>query len=456
MRNPDYLCGMYAVIDVETTGLKPKTENITEIAIILTDGKTIEKEWHSLINPQRLIPAQITRLTGITNDMVAEAPKFYEVARQIVLLTEGRTFIAHNASFDYNFIKEEFKRLGYDFRRNKKCTVQLSRRIFPGQPSYSLGKLCRNFDIQNDARHRAKGDALATTYLFHRILEKQNIGKNEAQPMYIPPAMNKSDFDEIPENTGVYYFYDENNRIIYIGKSLNIKERVKSHFNSAEEREQKIKTKTARIDFTLTGSELLALLLESDEIKKHTPVFNRRQRRQTYNYGLFSYYDDDGYLRLETGRITQEKEPHTTFSTKQEAKEHLRARVEQFFLCQKLSGLYKSTGACFHYQVHQCLGACISKEKPETYNIRVKEMLKNYDLQYHNHIIVDEGRTPEENSIVVLLNGKYRGFGFVSKDQQRSHSHILDYIDYHEDNKDVRQIIRSYLKKNKQVKIIDL
>ncbi|MGM0613893.1 MAG: exonuclease domain-containing protein, partial [Bacteroidota bacterium] len=147
---------------------------------------------------------------------------------------------------------------------------------------------------------------------------------------------------------------------------------------------------------------------------------------------------------------------HTTFSTKQEAKEHLRARVEQFFLCQKLSGLYKSMGACFHYQVHQCLGACIGKEKPETYNIRVKEMLKNYDLQYHNHIIVDEGRTREENSIVVLLNGKYRGFGFVSKDQQLSHSHILDYIDYHEDNKDVRQIIRSFLKKNKQVKIIDL
>ncbi|MFW6020314.1 MAG: exonuclease domain-containing protein [Bacteroidales bacterium] len=456
MPDTDYLCPMYAVIDVETTGLKPKVEKITEIAVILTDGKTIEKEWHSLVNPQRLIPAQITRLTGITNDMVAEAPKFYEIAKQIVLLTEGRTFVAHNASFDYNFIKEEFRRLGYDFRRNKKCTVQLSRRLFPKQPSYSLGKLCRSFDIKINARHRAKGDALATTFLFHRILEIQHNEMNDVQPLYIPPAMNKGDFELLPEKTGVYYFYDENNRIIYIGKSLNIKERVKSHFSSADEREQKIKAKTNRIDYKLTGSELLALLLESDEIKKHTPVFNRRQRRQTYNYGLFSYYDDDGYLQLETGRISQGKSPHTTFSTKQEAKEHLRSRVEEFFLCQKLSGLYKSEGACFHYQVHQCLGACIGEEKPETYNMRVNEMLKNYDLQYYNHIIVDEGRSPEEYSIVVLMNGKYRGFGFVPKDKQILRSQILDYVDYHEENKDVRQIIRSYLKKNNQLKIIDL
>jgi DNA polymerase-3 subunit epsilon len=447
---------MYAVIDVETTGLKPSKEKITEIAIILTDGKTIEKEWHTLLNPERLIPAQITRLTGITNAMVTDAPKFYEVAREIVLMTQGRTFVAHNASFDYNFIKEEFKRLGYDFRRNKKCTVQLSRRAFPGQSSYSLGKLCKAFGIANNARHRAAGDALATVELLHRILEAQNGSGKADVPMYLPPAMDKETFNKLPQKTGVYYFVDDRNRIIYIGKSLKIRERVMSHFVSSEEREQKMKLQTHRIDVELTGSELVALLLESDEIKKHKPVFNRKQRRKSFNYGLFSYYDENGYLHLEAASIKQDREPHTTFSTSREAKEHLHAMVEKFFLCQKLSGLYKSQGSCFQYQVHQCLGACIGEEQPDTYNKRVLEMLKNYELQHTNHLIIDKGRTQEEYSIVLIKNNKYRGFGFVDKNQQLHPGNVEDYIQAFDDNKDVRQIIRSYLKHKKPIRILEL
>lgn len=447
---------MYAVIDVETTGLKPSKEKITEIAIILTDGRTIEKEWHTLLNPERLIPAQITRLTGITNAMVTDAPRFCEVAKEIVLMTEGRTFVAHNASFDYNFIKEEFKRLGYDFRRNKKCTVQLSRRAFPGQSSYSLGKLCKAFGIANNARHRAAGDALATTELFHRILEAQNSSDKPAVPMYLPPAMDMETFAKLPQKTGVYYFVDEKDRIIYIGKSLNIKERVMSHFVSAEEREQKMKLQTHRIDYELTGSELVALLLESDEIKKHKPIFNRKQRRKSFNYGLFSYYDENGYLQLQAGSIRQEREPHTTFSTAREAKEHLHAMVEKYFLCQKLSGLYKSQGSCFQYQVHQCLGACIGQEQPDTYNKRVLEMLKNYELQHTNHLIIDKGRSKQEYSIVLIKNNKYRGFGFVDRNQQLHQGNVQDFIQAYDDNKDVRQIIRTYLKYKKAQKIIEL
>ncbi len=452
----DYLCSMYAVIDVETTGLKPSREKITEIAIILTDGKEIQREWHTLLNPGRPIPAQITRLTGITNNMVADAPSFAEVAQEIISITEGRTFVAHNASFDYNFIREEFRRVGIDFRRNKKCTVQLSRRVFPGQKSYGLGKLCHVFGIENDARHRASGDAMATVQLFQRILNRQKETNQVMLPMYLPPAMDKKTFDALPEKTGVYYFIDENDRIIYVGKSLNIKERVKSHFASPDEREQKMKTITCRIDYELTGSELVALLLESDEIKKHRPVFNRRQRRQSFNFGLFSYPDEDGYLRLETGRINSETEPHTTFSTARAAKEHLRAVVEKYFLCQKLSGLYKTEGACFHFQVHQCLGACIKKEEPDTYNRRVREMLKAYELEHNNHLIVDVGRNEQENSLVLIYKGKYRGFGFVDSSVKVNRENMMDFITSFEDNKDIRQIIRSHLRHRKVVKVVDL
>ncbi len=447
---------MYAVIDVETTGLKPSREKITEIAIILTDGKEIQGEWHTLLNPGRPIPAQITRITGITNTMVADAPCFNEVAKKILKITEGRTFVAHNASFDYNFIREEFRRVGMDFRRNKKCTVQLSRRVFPGQKSYGLGKLCHVLGIENGARHRASGDAMATAHLFHLILSRQQKTNQVMLPMYLPPAMDKSTFDALPEKTGVYYFIDENDRIIYVGKSLNIKERVKSHFSSSDEREQKMKTITCRIEYELTGSELVALLLESDEIKKHRPVFNRRQRRQSFNYGIFSYYDEDGYLRLETGRITKEKEPHTCFATSKAAKEHLRVVVEKYFLCQKLSGLYKTSGTCFQYQVHQCLGACIKKEEPETYNRRVKEMLKAYELEHNNHLIIDAGRHEQENSLVLICNGKYRGFGFVDSSVQINRHNMLDFITSYEDNKDIRQIIRSHLRHRQVMKVVDL
>lgn len=447
---------MYAVIDVETTGLKPAREKITEIAVVLTDGYTIEREWHTLLNPERPIPAQITRMTGITNEMVADAPRFYEIARELVLMTEGRTFVAHNVNFDYNFVRQEFNRLGYDYRRRKKCTVQWSRRLFPGYKSYGLGKLSHALGIENNARHRAAGDAKATAELLHKIILKQDTDKQEIPPAYLPPAMDMKTFQALPAKTGVYYFLDEKQRILYVGKSLNIKERVKSHFASPEEREQKMKLQTAHVGYEITGSELVALLLESHEIKKHTPVFNRQQRRNTYNYGLFSYYDEKGYLHLQTAKITGSHEPHTTFSTAREAKEHLRNRVEQYFLCQKLSGLYKSRGACFQYQVHQCLGACIGEESPDTYNKRVEEMLKNYDLQYSDLMIIDPGRNEQEYSLVVVRNNTFLGFGYFDKHQEVSRENMLDLITEYDDNKDVRRIIRTYIKQNKPLKVVDL
>lgn len=163
---------MYAVIDIETSGGRAQVDKITEIAIYIHDGEKIVDEFSTLINPETYIPPFITRLTGINNEMVTSAPKFYEVAKRIVLMTEGHLFVAHNASFDYRFIQEEFKRLGYNYQRQTMCTVQMSRKIIPGMDSYSLGNLCQNLGITINNRHRAAGDALATTKLLELLIEK--------------------------------------------------------------------------------------------------------------------------------------------------------------------------------------------------------------------------------------------------------------------------------------------
>jgi len=163
---------MYAVVDIETSGGRAQIDRITEIAIYIHDGEKIVEEFSTLINPETFIPPFITRLTGINNDMVATAPKFYEVAKKIVLMTEGRLFVAHNAPFDYRFIQEEFKRLGYNYQRQTMCTVRMSRKIIPGMGSYSLGNLCQTLGITINNRHRAAGDALATTKLLELLLLK--------------------------------------------------------------------------------------------------------------------------------------------------------------------------------------------------------------------------------------------------------------------------------------------
>ena len=221
---------MYAIIDIETTGLSPAIEKITEIAIYLHDGEKITDSYSTLINPERRISPYITQLTGITNEMVEDAPKFWEIAKDIITLTENRTFVAHNASFDYNFIRSEFKSLGYNFSRDRLCTVKLSRKIIPGFKSYSLGNLCNSLHIIVNDRHRAMGDAFATVKLFELLLTKdKSLGKKTNTKFY---NIEASKIASLPEEAGVYYFYNQQGDIIYIGKSKDIRARVFSHFNN--------------------------------------------------------------------------------------------------------------------------------------------------------------------------------------------------------------------------------
>jgi DNA polymerase-3 subunit epsilon len=457
---------LYAIVDIETTGGSPKTEKITEIAIYHFDGNKVTDEFISLVNPERNIPYYITALTGISNEMVENAPKFYEIAKQIVNFTEGKILVAHNASFDYKFIMSEFKSLGYEFKRENICTLRLSRKLLPGHRSYSLGNLCQDLKIDISGRHRAAGDALATVKLLELLLDRsRETGQQDILQASVSrtlnslhPDLDEDHIDALPEQTGVYYFHNDQQQVIYIGKSNNIRKRVMSHLsNNSSRRAIEMKENIAGISFELTGSELIALLIESSEIKKHAPRYNRAQKRKTMHYGLYSRKDEQGYYRLEIDRTVNRinQAPETCFVNKAEAIGILTKMIERHWLCQKLCGMYDTDGSCFHYEIRQCNGACIGKEAPDVYNKRVMKALSAFYYKHKNLLIIDRGRTESERSVVQLENGKYVGFGFLNTEESYLQlEDIVNCIKIYEDNRDIQQIIRTYLNKHDVEKII--
>jgi DNA polymerase-3 subunit epsilon len=448
---------LYAVIDVETTGLSPNTEKITEIAIYIHDGEQVVDEFSTLVNPEKNIPFQITRLTGINNKMVRDAPKFYEIAKKIVEFTEGKIFVGHNVSFDYNFVRSEFKSLGYDYNRKTLCTVKLARKLIPGRRSYGLGKLCKELDIQVSDRHRAHGDALATAKVLELLLSIDHTAADKTLRGY-NSNLSKSLIQELPTEAGVYYFYNSNKELIYVGKSINIHDRVLSHLsNNLTRKAIEMKDAIADVDYKITGSELVALLLESHEIKAHKPIFNRAQRRTLYNYGLYKFKDNNGYLQLNILKLIDGATPLTSYTSKNEAKQHLYSLVEEYQLCQKLCSLYESEGACFHHQIHQCMGACIQEESAAEYNKRVKDAIRSYQFKNDSFFLIDKGRNEDEKSVIKVEKGKYLGFGFFPVNgDQIDIENLNDHIQKYKDNKDVQQIIRSYLRRNPVEAVINI
>ena len=454
---------MYAIIDVETTGGSPVSEKLTEIAVFLHDGERIVDEFTTLINPEKKIPYHITSLTGITNAMVADAPKFYEVARKVVELTENSIFVAHNVSFDYEFIRNEFKRLGFNYTREKLCTVQLSRRLIPGLPSYSLGRICNYLDIQIQGRHRAAGDAYATVKLFEHLLELSRSGKEQYPDLsgidkkLLHPNLDPESIHSLPDEAGTYYFFNDKEELIYIGKSKNIHSRVLSHFRNFSSRKSiEMLNNIAGVDYELTGSELIALLKESHEIKKERPVYNRAQRRSVSMYGLYHYLDNQGYQRLIIEKNDRRQDiPLITFSGLKAGKRYLNEVIGEFELCQKLGGVYPAGGSCFSYEIGSCRGACIGKEAPVSYNQRVDKLIARFQFKHSSFYILEEGRTPEELAVVKIDCGKYIGYGYTDSNLAgNSIGQLNACISSYEDNRDVQQIIRSYLHTHHSLKMI--
>jgi DNA polymerase III subunit epsilon len=458
---------IYAIIDIETTGGKADSDKITEIAIMLHDGSKVIDTFETLVNPERSIPYYITQVTGITDNMVADAPKFYEVAKQIVKMTEGAIFVAHNVRFDYSFIQEEFKRLGFTYVRKQLCTVRLSREAFPGLRSYALGNLITHFKIKVADRHRAMADVKATAQIFEKILSKEN--NVEAADAFInkglkenqlPNGITLEKLHQLPESCGVYYFHDKEGNVIYVGKSINIQKRIFEHFKDKTAKGDKLQQYVFDISYEETGSELIALLFEDAEIKKIKPVINKAQRKTYFPYCIYSFVDEKGYIRFHAVKnvaaIRKKNVILYEFEKLVEAKSYLKNLAKRHELCDKLMEVQNTEGPCFNHQIGICKGACCDKEDINTYNERASLAKDNLNSAFEeDFFILDKGRSHDEIAIILVQNGYYYGYGYVDS----SAANMEDYreaVKKYTRHADTHHIIKKFIKSNEKIKIIKI
>ncbi|WP_281637821.1 exonuclease domain-containing protein [Flavobacterium marginilacus] len=452
---------MYAILDIETTGGQFNEEGITEIAIYKYDGHEIVDQFISLINPEIPIQPFVIKLTGINNEMLRGAPKFFEVAKRIIEMTNDCVLVAHNASFDYRILRTEFRRLGYDFNIKTLCTVELSQRLMPEQPSHSLGKLVRALGIPMADRHRASGDAMATVKLFKMLLDKdlektitKELIKFEVIKGVSPRLLDI--IESLPSKTGIYYIHREDGSIIFIGQSKNIKKRVNQHFTGITSSAKKIQAEVFTVTFEETGSELIALLKASEEIKKNSPIYNRMSRKKMLNWAIYTEKDSDGYLNLKLQKADGRKKEITAFSSQQEAKSALSRITAGYQLCPKLTGLSDSKTPCPQNENNPCDGACSKKITSEEYNDRVQVFIDKNLFDNKNMIIIDRGRKTGEHSAILIENGIYKGYAFYDLNYQINTPDILKNILIPTpNNKNTRNYIQEYLRKNRVQKIIN-
>lgn len=301
---------MYAIIDIETTGGKFNEEGITEVAIYKFDGQNIVDQFISLVNPERPIQPFVVNLTGITDKMVQTAPKFHEVAKRIVEITQDCVFIAHNTTFDYRIIRTEFSRLGYDYFRETLCTVELSKELIPEMPSYSLGKLCKSLGIPMSSRHRASGDAMATVKLFKLLLDKdidKKITKSSikilADKEVVLPSKILDHIEKTPKETGLFFIHNKAGDVLYVGKHKNIQKGINQLFLRTSKKIKALLKLTYSITTEETGNELLADLKFIDANLKLKPKFNTKRRKNIPTV----VFNNDNMLLIDKGRHSNEK-----------------------------------------------------------------------------------------------------------------------------------------------------
>lgn len=411
---------MYAIVDIETTGGHASANGITEIAICIHDGKKVVKRFQSLVNPHREIPIYISALTGITNEMVQQAPPFEDVAADVYHLIHGKIFVAHNVNFDYSFVRYHLSAAGYDLQCNKLCTVRLGRKIMPGLPSYSLGRLCRHLGIDNESRHRAAGDAEATAELFTLLLNSDSDGhiknalKQNSKEQLLPPNLPKKDVDQLPYTPGVYYFHDQKGKVIYVGKAKNLKKRVSSHFtgnNSGLQRQEFLRN-IHQVSYQICGTELIAFVLEAIEIKRLWPKYNRSLKRFENAYCLYAFEDQRGYLRLAVDKHRKYSDPIYTCHSLLEGYNLLNKLIETFSLCPKLCFIQKNNNPCAGALGVSC--ACEGIEPVDDYNRKVNNAIDELKQALPTYAIRDEGRTGDEHSCILVEKGQFYGMGYVS------------------------------------------
>jgi len=459
---------LYAIVDIETTGGMAKRDRITEVAVVLHDGEKEVDRFESLLDPERSIPYNITQITGITNEMVLGKPKFFEIAKRLVEITEGAVFVAHNVRFDYTFIRREFERLGYTFTRRQLCTVRLTRKAFPGLRSYSLGALINHFGITFTQRHRAMADVEATVEVFENILQKDeqqeqidmlvNEGIKESK---LPANISLDQLHELPEAVGVYYFHDVEGKIVYVGKSINIKKRVMSHFAKTTRKAERLVQYVDDISYEITGSEIVALLLESYEIKEKHPHINRAQRARTFPWVIYKYEDEDGYRRLAFDKVSAKEKKDLdvlrSYPNQASAKNALAFLVEEYELCKKLAGVEATTTPCFNYHLSKCQGACIGQEPADVYNDRLEDALAYLHHDFlTDFLLLDPGRTNQEYAVVLVEGGQYRGFGYCDRNEAQDVETLKDCVKPYPHNPEVFNLIRHYVLRENMERVIPL
>lgn len=440
----------YAIVDIETTGGNASGSRITEIAIIIHDGKKIVERWETLVNPQKEIPPAIFALTGITNEMVSTAPIFDLISDKVLELLKDRVFVAHNVNFDYSFIRNELELAGFKWTARKLCTVRAARKIKPGLPSYSLGRLCNSLDIPLENAHRAGGDANATAILFSRLLEWDDANvietmiKKTATDQRLPPHLPPTDFDTLPEKTGVYYFYDQFKKVIYVGKAVNIKKRVTSHFSghNINSQRQNFLRDIHGISFEVCATELIALLLECTEIKKLWPTYNRALKRFEFNYGLYEYEARSGYRYLAVGKLSKGQSCIESFNSLHTAINVLMQLKEQFTIDNRFC----------NFGIPE-LPQANKKEfenlpDVDSHNEQIENALHFLVSKRESFAIIDKGRTQEEKSIVYVENGHFYGMGYLSSDIIINEiTELKEHVTRYASNQYIMQLIYSYSEK---------
>jgi|CXWL01.1.fsa_nt_gi DNA polymerase-3 subunit epsilon len=443
---------MYAIVDIETTGGYAAANGITEISIHVFDGNMVTEKFETLINPGQPIPGYISAMTGISDKMVADAPAFEMVAEKIYSILHDKIFIAHNVNFDYSFVKGHLKEAGFDLNVKKICTVRLSRKVFPGFPSYSLGKLCQSLGITINGRHRASGDTEATVKIFQLLLQndkekhiEKSLQRNSKEAI-LPPNVPKEHFNQLPYTPGVYFFHDNKGKVVYAGKANNIRYRVNSHFsnNSESRQKQNFMRYVHAISFQPCGTELMACILESTEIKKKWPIFNSSQKRWEDIYGIFLYEDQNGYQRLAIDKNRKRLNPVYTFHYIVDGHAIIRKLIKDFNLCPKLCFMQKGPGKCDGINEGYCSGACEQLEPAEEYNERVKKACDSLRAQ-PSFAIFGKGINGDDLSCILVLEGTFYGMGYIPAEAKITNPDSLkNYLTIYKENSYIRNLVNSY------------
>jgi len=437
---------VYAVIDIETTGGQFNKEGITEIAIYKFDGVEIVDQFISLINPEIPIQPFVVKLTGINNAMLRQAPKFFEVAKRIIEITEGCIIVAHNAPFDYRILRLEFDRLGYKFQKPSLCTVEMSKILLPDEQAYSLGKLVRSLGIPIADRHRASGDALATLKLFKLLLDKdidkqivkQQI-KNE-QTQGISPKLFDI-LEKISSGIGIFYVHDTKGNIIFIGKSNNIRKKLNQIFTADTKIAKRIQKDVYTVTFEETGNELIAMLKEREELLHNKPVLNVTQRRSPFLWSVYKDTLESGYETLKIHKSDGRKNAIQSFKNQKNALQFINDLYQENEIVEKVQNAISSVN---------------TNTYPVTlHNEMFTALIEKEFLKWQNLIIVLRGRNFNEKSAVVIENGIFKGYCFFDLNYQILNAQVLHKILIplvH--TKDVLNTIKYYLYNKKDFKII--